>query len=133
MIDTKLLTSFACSSMPILVHFQICEALGKVTPWSQKANLINFEKDKIKELKTYFDLVSNTSNAVKILNIRSKVYLTSFAENEKGILPFNYADEAKPTMKIDEAAIFANLNIVKLKQKSDQFEKEKNEFKDAFD
>jgi hypothetical protein len=60
-------------------------------------------------------LVSNTTNAVKILNIRSKVYLTSFAENEKGILPFNYADEAKPTMKIDEAAIFANLNIVKLK------------------
>jgi hypothetical protein len=64
-------------------------------------------------------MVSNTSNAVKILNVRSKVYLTSFAESEKGILPFNYADEAKPNMKIDEAAIFGNLNFVKLNKKAD--------------
>ena len=60
-------------------------------------------------------MVSNTTNALKILNIRSKVYLTCFAENDKGVLPFNYADEAKPTMRVDEAAVFANLNIVKLK------------------
>lgn len=64
-------------------------------------------------------MVSNTTNALKILNIRSKVYLTYFAEEDKGVLPFNYADEAKPTMKVDEAAVFSNLNIAKLKLKTD--------------
>lgn len=75
---TESLNYFVERSLPILTHFQICEALNTVLK-KQNEDLFDFENLKIEEISKFQIKYKGVPPNVKMLNTRLRQYATYYS------------------------------------------------------
>lgn len=91
------------SRLPLLIHFQICEALHKTLNDITPSKVREFELGKLDELWEFNTQYAGAEPNLKALSSKLRVKAKEFHKQNNCVLPFIFGRDYKPDMMHDEA------------------------------
>ena len=91
------------SAVPLMIHFQVSEALRSVLGEYVPNNLIQYEKKKLEELVEFAQENNGVEPNLKTLSCRLRVISRMIWQSGEGMAPFIMGKHYRPDMKTDEA------------------------------
>ena len=90
-------------SLPILMHFHVCEGLKATIGDIYPRKLQRFEVEKLNQIMDFHQQYSATEPNLKALSSRLRITGSYLKRAGKGMQPFVYGRDFNPSMKNDEA------------------------------
>lgn len=102
------------NAVPLLVHFQISEALHSVLNDILPNKVLEYDMKKLKEITEFNQTYAQTDANLKALSSRLRLASKYFMRQEKGIVPFVYGKDYRPDMLHDQATQLSQIDRISL-------------------
>lgn len=120
-------TTFMGETLPLLMHLTVCEALDKVVGRENKRALIDFEKEKLRELRKH-EAQKRGQRGLQVLIKRVAALSFVYGTQDQGVLPFQYG---KGLANVDEADHVDKAHLAELSQRYEKLLEEEQAFREA--